>query len=95
VTRGCGHRHGGIAWASQVVGHRRWLGFTAGWLVMLFEVIFPIVFVAPAPIVAVLLMVGLAFHLGCAVLMGLNSFVWAFPATYLCVLATREILSFG
>ena len=85
----------GVAWASHAVGRLRWVGFAAGWLVMLFEVIFPIVFVAPSSLVAVLLAVGFAFHLGCAVLMGLNSFVWAFPATYACVLATREILGFG
>jgi len=84
----------GVAWASHVVGRRKWIGFAAGWLVMLFELIFPIVFVAPPSLVAVLLAAGFAFHLGCAVLMGLNSFLWPFPATYACVLATREILGF-
>ena len=85
----------GVIWASRFVGRRRWLGFSAGWLVMLFEVTFPIVFVAPVPVVVAYLAIGLAFHLGCAVLMGLNSFLWAFPAAYPCVLATREILGWG
>lgn len=37
--------------------------------------------------------VGLMFHLGCAGLMGLTSFVWAFPATCACVLAARASLT--
>jgi hypothetical protein len=85
----------GVEWASYVVGRWKWVGFAAGWLVMLFEVIFPVVFVAPPSVAAGLLGIGFAFHLGCAVLMGLNGFLWAFPATYACVLATREILGFG
>jgi hypothetical protein len=85
----------GVAWASYAVGRWRWIGFAAGWFVMLFEVIFPVVFVGPPWLVAVLLATGFAFHLGCAVLMGLNSFVWAFPATYACVLATRALLGVG
>jgi hypothetical protein len=85
----------GVAWASYAVGRWRWMGFAAGWLVMLFEVIFPVVFVGPPWLVTILLATGFAFHLGCAVLMGLNSFVWAFPATYACVLATRGILGFS
>ena len=46
-------------------------------------------------VVVAFLVIGLAFHLGCAVLMGLNSFLWAFPAAYPCVLASREILGWG
>ena len=37
-------------------------------------------------------MVGLTFHVGCAALMGLNSFAWAFPATYTCLFAIRAYL---
>jgi hypothetical protein len=85
----------GVPWASRVVRRRPWLGSSAGWLVMLFEVTFPIVFVAPEPVVVAFLAIGLAFHLGCAVLMGLNSFLWAFPAAYPCVFATREILGWA
>jgi hypothetical protein len=60
--------------------------------VILFEVSFPLVLVAPPAIAVAALGVGLTFHLSCAVLMGLNSFVWPFPATYACVLAARGIL---
>jgi hypothetical protein len=34
------------------------------------------------------LSVGLAFHAGCAALMGLHSCLWMFPATDPCVLVT-------
>lgn len=39
-------------------------------------------FAFPPPICLTLLAVGLFFHLGTAVVMGLNTFVWAFAATY-------------
>ncbi len=52
---------------------------------MAFELTFVVALVTPLPVVIVLLGAGVAFHVGCAVLTGLNSFVWAFPATYACV----------
>lgn len=85
----------GVEWAATALARWTWVGFVAGWCVMLYEVIFPVVFVAPPPVVAVLLAIGFAFHVGCAVLMGLNSFLWAFPATYACVLAARGMLGVG
>jgi hypothetical protein len=53
--------------------------------VVIFECAFPIVLVAPQPVTWLLLLIGLSFHLGCAITMGLNSFLLVFPATYPCV----------
>jgi hypothetical protein len=39
------------------------------------------------------LAVGLSFHVGCAVSMGLNNFLLAFPATFPCVLVGSAWLS--
>jgi hypothetical protein len=83
-----------IILGSQAHGHRRLaraltgrppLGHLLAWSVMTLELSFILVCVTPQPIVLGILIAGLGFHLGCAMLMGLNSFVWAFPATYACV----------
>jgi hypothetical protein len=65
-----------------------WLGAraaTARWLsrgMSLSETLFPLVLVAPASWLPFFLAWGVAFHLTCAVVMGLNCFAWAFIATY-------------
>lgn len=82
----------GLAPVSRIMGSRPTIGFVLGWVVILFEILFPLVLIAPPPVAIAALGVGLTFHLGCAVLMGLNSFVWPFPATYTCVLAIRASL---
>ena len=82
----------GLAPVSRIMESRPAIGFVLGWSVILFEVLFPLVLIAPPSVAIAALGVGLTFHLGCAVLMGLNSFVWPFPATYACVLAIRESL---
>jgi hypothetical protein len=83
----------GLASVSRLMESRPAVGFALGWSVILFEVSFPLVLIAPPSVAVAALSVGLMFHLGCAVLMGLNSFVWPFPATYACVLAIRGSLA--
>lgn len=82
----------GLAPVSRIMQPRPAVGFVLGWTVIMFEVLFPLVLIAPPSVAVAALSVGLTFHLGCAVLMGLNSFVWPFPATYACVLAIRGSL---
>ncbi|PGH48219.1 hypothetical protein [Streptomyces sp. Ru87] len=50
--------------------------------VVLFETLFPLALAAPATWLPYFVFAGIGFHLCCAVLMGLNCFVWAFTATY-------------
>lgn len=57
------------------------------WSVIVFECLFPLLIFGPSWLVVPTLICGFAFHVGCAVLMGLNSFLWSFPATYPCVIA--------
>jgi hypothetical protein len=52
------------------------------WGVIAFEVTFPLAFVLPLPASALILMSGLGFHLGSAIVMGLNTFLWSFGAAY-------------
>ena len=53
-----------------------------GWGMMLFQVIFPLVLVLPGEARWVLLALGFLFHLGNAVTLGLNRFLWAWLPTY-------------
>jgi hypothetical protein len=80
----------GIAQTSMY-GHRKFATFLsalprvarmASWLIILWECSFPLVLVAPRPIAAAVLCIGVAFHLVNAVVMGLNTFLLAFVATY-------------
>lgn len=52
------------------------------WGVIVFELGFPLIFLLPPAGVAVLLGVGLLFHVTLAFAMGLNGFVWSFAAVY-------------
>lgn len=46
------------------------------------ETLFPLVLLAPPSFLPIFLTWGVVFHLSCAVVMGLDCFVWAFVATY-------------
>jgi hypothetical protein len=72
----------GIGGLHRLLVRHRWLAITLSWSVILTELLFPLVLVVPDAVVPWFLAGGLAFHLGAAVVMGLNTFVWAFAATY-------------
>ncbi len=52
------------------------------WGVIGWECLFVICLVLPPPITLLFLLGGFAFHIGTAVVMGLNDFLWAFSAAY-------------
>ena len=58
----------------------------ATWTTMAMETLFPLVLILPMPLGTVFLAWGLLFHLANAVVMGLNSFLWSFAATYPAIL---------
>ncbi|MBX5235290.1 hypothetical protein HJC02_23940 [Rhizobium sp. NLR4a] len=72
----------GNAWAARLMLASPIVSFGVGWLVMGTEVLFPIAFIAPPLILAVILIGFAIFHLSNAIFMGLNSFVLSFVATY-------------
>ncbi len=84
-----GHGH---AWGARMLREHATSGKALSWAVMLFETLFPVLLIAPYPVAIAVAALGMGFHVGCAVLMGLNSFPWAFPATYLCLFAVRAHL---
>jgi hypothetical protein len=61
-------------------------GRIACWTVIIFECAFPLVLLGWVPLTISLIIVGLTFHLSTAIFMHLNSFLWAFCATYPAVL---------
>src|SRR5262245_63328048 len=82
----------GQEWAARTLRDHPRISMGLTWSVILLEVMFPLLLVGPLPLAFAVLTAGLLFHIGCAVLMGLNSFVWAFPATYPCLLVARAQL---
>lgn len=83
----------GLALATTMLDRFPSSGRWIGWSVIAFEIVFPAALLAPLPIAHSILAIGVVFHVGCAIVMGLNGFLWAFPATYPCVLASRVVLS--
>ncbi|GAA1972949.1 hypothetical protein GCM10009754_54570 [Amycolatopsis minnesotensis] len=53
-----------------------------GWATIAGETLFPLVLIAPKPIVRTVLAAGAGFHVANASVMGLNRFVWSFLSTY-------------
>jgi hypothetical protein len=64
------------------LGRHRLLAGCCSWPVVLWEVSFPVVLVAPGEVCWVYCACGVLFHLSTAFTMGLNKFVWAFLALY-------------
>jgi uncharacterized membrane protein (DUF485 family) len=62
------------------------------WAVISWEIGFPLVLIAPRPVALALLATGVGFHVSCAIVMGLNRFVWAFCGCYPAVWATAMLL---
>jgi hypothetical protein len=56
------------------------------WLLMLFECSFPLALAFGETGVAIFAVLGVLFHVANAVIMGLNTFLWAFVATYPAIL---------
>lgn len=52
------------------------------WIVITFECVFPLALVLGIPGCFAILTWGVLFHVGNGLLMGLNTFIWAFLATY-------------
>lgn len=68
------------------------LAFAVAWFVILFEALFPLGVLIGGATLMVFVLSALAFHVMTGVVMGLNSFVFAFPAALPAVLYTSERL---
>ena len=81
----------GHEFAAMVVRHRG-AALVLAWGVMLVEALFPLALVTPPVVCVTILSVLAAFHGATAVVMGLNTYPWAFIATYPCVIAANAIV---
>lgn len=84
-------QHGTPSLGRWLLTHRS-IAVVMSWSVILWECAFPLMMVCPEPVVVLALAGGIAFHVGCAALMGLNGFIWSFPATYPCVWVGSQML---
>jgi hypothetical protein len=82
----------GIPSAARLLTAYPMIDKVLSWSVIVWEISFPLVLITPEPVMIALLAIGVMFHLSCAVLMGLNRFVWAFCGCYPAVWATAMLL---
>jgi hypothetical protein len=82
VRRIFGTRTYGSIRSAALVSDRDGLCLALSWMVMLFECSFPLALVSGETGFMVFAVIGILFHISNAVIMGLNTFVWAFVATY-------------
>jgi hypothetical protein len=78
--------------ASNMLFRLPWGGRALNWSVVGFECAFPLVLVVGMPTALVFVVWGVLFHLGSASLMGLNTFLWAFGASYPSVLYLSSLI---
>ena len=69
------------------------IGRLSSWATIALEVGFVLTPVLPRPALVALLALMLFFHVSCAFVMALGSFVWAFGATYPCIIAAASTFS--
>lgn len=78
---------------ARFLSHTHRLNFFLCWTVMVVESAFPLCLVLPVPLALAFLAWGAVFHLGNAVIMGLNVFFWAFLATYPAILYVNSVVT--
>ena len=78
--------------AAAVLNRRPWLGGFVGWSVIAVEIVFPVALVSPPGLLIALLFAGAMLHLATAVLIGLDTFFWAFTATFPAIILVNGIL---
>jgi len=78
--------------AAALLNRRPWLGGFVGWSVIFVELVFPVALIAPPGVLIALLFAGAMLHLGTAVLIGLDTFFWAFTATFPAIIFVHGVL---
>ena len=78
--------------AAAALNRRPWVGGFVGWSVIIVEIVFPVALVSPPGVLITLLFAGAMLHLGTAVLIGLDTFFWAFTATFPAIIFVHGVL---
>ena len=82
----------GHSMAAAVLRRQPWIGGFVGWSVIGVEIVFPVALVAPPGILVALLIAGAILHLATSVLIGLDTFFWAFTATFPAIIFVHGVL---
>ncbi|MGW2661987.1 HTTM domain-containing protein [Nocardia tengchongensis] len=77
ATRAYGHPR-----AAKILARHRLVAAAMCWSVILLECSFPLALLGIRPLTYLLVISGALLHIGTAILMRLNTFLWAFLATY-------------
>lgn len=77
---------------AKLLRKRHGLGGLVSLAVISLEIAMPIAVLLPPPFCEILLLLAGVFHISTAIIMGLNTFVWAFVATYPAILYCRNAL---
>jgi hypothetical protein len=67
---------------SHLLKNRKFVNLFLCWVVIIMEILFPLCLISPIYVSVAILLWGFTFHLLNVIVMGLNSFFWAFTATY-------------
>lgn len=78
--------------AARKLSRHRAVALIATWALILAEALFPLALLTPHAWLVAALAAFLAFHVATAVLMGLNTFPWAFAAAYPSVLLLSRVI---
>ena len=76
----------GSGLAANLVGERGWVCVALAWSVIFTECSFPLCLTTPLQLSILMLAGGALFHVTSGVVMGLNTFIWSFVATYPAIL---------
>jgi hypothetical protein len=82
----------GVEFLGQFLASRTKVKLLLSWTVIAMEILFPLVLILPSPFQWLFLGWGFSFHLANAIFMGLNTFLWAFVATYPAILFVSTYL---
>ena len=77
---------------AALLNRRPWLGGFVGWSVIVIEIVFPVALVSPPWVLIALLLAGAMLHIGTVVLIGLDTFFWAFTATFPAIIFAHGVL---
>ncbi len=75
----------GHPWINRIIGNRQFVFKVISLTVIFLELLLGFAIILSPPVCAVLLLLGIILHAGIAFTMGLNNFLWTFPATYPCL----------
>lgn len=70
---------------SHYINKNKLIPIILSWMVIIWEFLFPLSFFFNEHVFLAFLCTAFTFHLGCAIIMNLNSFIFSFVATYPCL----------